>query len=1413
MMYGSIHTHFESRFDTANGDFTTMLKSFAAEGCKKVVVTDHGTFSAFEDVREKAKEIEDCPEIIPGVEGYFENKKDHIVLFAKDKKGYESLCKIITQSNADMEPAKKKDDVGTPIINLDNLKKNVAKGHIVCTSACIGGIFGTKFALERVNLEQKLEEIYKELTSFIDLESTLILTKEQLQTSAFKAYKTLVIYESDTEVITVYDICKAIEKPCVNKYEILLQNYYITKANALIVEKLKKEKMPKATKAHPVSKGAIDNYKCKQQILTNVCNMILTNVMKDCEQICKVISKKRKTIKFTTLKKVIDLFNVLPSEEEAFEKCKILYNKLIRIFGEDDFYFELQNHGLEIEKNIYNKVVDFAKSVGNTTHFIASNDIHIGISKKYIPEKYHNFDEYLKDEVTKRDVIRFSRYNKFFNNDDAITSDEYEYYIKNNEELQEMLLKIIDDREIVENAVNNIEKVLSEVYIVYTSTNHYPSFCKTEAETIEMFEQAIKDGIKQRFPFGLTKDREKRLITEKNTIINMGYASYHLIVADYLEYGRLLGQLPSSVINSDNCPSTIEDVKTYIEENGIVGYAYSIGPGRGSAAGSLVCYVLGITDVDPCEYDLLFERFLNPERVSMPDIDADFSPLVRDKAIEYVKKKYGESKVCGIMTKSYLALKGAIRLAGRYIGSKSYIAEQSQEKQEDYLKSYNTIADMLCKEFDKSGLTDKDFINLKLKQGSDIERKYIELTDLIVGLFANYGQHAAGVIISKDNLSNQLPLMYNENRKFFETQCNMAQAETKGYLKMDFLGLKNLSILTDIAQMTMDNNICDLEKRKEILNDKRIYSEIYAKGLTQGVFQVEKEGIKNIMVNFLPECFEDVVLIIAAYRPGPMQYIPEIIEEKWHRKNPNKYPKPKHSIEINNATLQKILEPTYGCIIYQEQIMRICRELAGFSMAEADNIRRYMSKKKYEALEKKRLPFIEGCVSLSELTKAEANDLFEQMKEFAKYAFNKSHAVVYSLISIFTAYYKLYHPVAFFTVSLNYVEQLKEIPAFIAEFANFGIGFKGPDIIKSSNYFTCDDTHIYYGLKFIKGMSKLTLTKPKSYLEFILENREVLSDKILEKLIKCGLFDSLEPDITRSDLLAITKTIFKQSKAYFKAKEKQSELETKLNGLKAFANKTRLSIEEKQSIQNIINGRRNLGKITPKTVTELIEIKKAEIAKQYKVLEEIMDDLEGILRRTRITSKHTNESVLENRKNESELLGYVFDIKDSLNRIAHSNTLPKKKGIVDTNIPNLGLIVLNPCVRITKCGWHKVLCMDKNYTQKAFYFKEPLPENTTELLLNFKAEEENYVEAEKSHYINIKPHAYTLEDVKYMPIRYLFTLDKYVYEQFARMQANKNTHPTAYLHYAEKEIGIPCDYHACVNFLKEYNAEYIEWAA
>ena len=548
-----------------------------------------------------------------------------------------------------------------------------------------------------------------------------------------------------------------------------------------------------------------------------------------------------------------------------------------------------------------------------------------------------------------------------------------------------------------------------------------------------------------------------------------------------------------------------------------------------------------------------------------------------------------------------------------------------------------------------------------------------------------------------------------------------------------------------------------------------------------------------------------------------MQYLDEIIAEKWYRKakadpaavvdndgnvllNGQVYEKPVHSININNDDLKEILASTYGCIIYQEQIMQICTKLAGFTMGHADNIRKYMSKKKADKLAAERPAFVQGCMEHSGLSESDAEHLFDCMIDFAKYAFNKSHAYMYSLISVITAYLKLYHPAVFFAESLNAIEELDEILDFTKEMPLFGITLHAPDIKHSSNQFIAISDDVYYGLSYVKGLSEMTFERTETFTDFVAINHNTIKEKTLEKLILCGLFDSMEPSISRMDLIAFSKKLYKAVEGLEKQEAQLNQLQGQQAFLAAYLPKTRLTLSEKQHIISELSLRKSADKLTRKDIDKYLESNNIKQNKCRHIIEEQLSVMNDDIKTLRLTSRITPADIAMSRKVEKDLLGYVFNIKASVDRLECCNTFPDNivdmRTPVTQTIPNLGLIVIDPCVKVTPGGWTKVLCCDKNRTYKYLYFAGGFDENITEFVITFEAERlqerrDSKDGSTNSNNMYVAPHAYSINDIGYQPMKH-YSIESLKDFRNAMHHVKAVTNATATLYCMDGDISIRC---------------------
>ena len=736
----------------------------------------------------------------------------------------------------------------------------------------------------------------------------------------------------------------------------------------------------------------------------------------------------------------------------AYELCE----QFLEIFDRDHFYLEVQDHGIEIQKKVNEGLFQLAEELN--IGLVATNDAH------YLTRK----------DARIQDVLMSIQMGKTVDDPTRMKFETEEFYIK---DADEMAALFPNHPEALANTVKIAERCQVEFEF---GKYHLPEFDVPEGYTALQYLQKLCDeGFAVRYP----KDDgtvRARLQYEIDMITQMGFVDYFLIVSDFIGYAKRQG-IP-------------------------------VGPGRGSAAGSIVSYCLGITDLDPIHYSLYFERFLNPERVSMPDIDVDFCYVRRPEVIEYVTNKYGKDRVAQIVTFGTMAARGAIRDVGRALNI-----------------PYNEV-DVVAKQVpNELHITiDKALaVNPELKKMYDEKPQVRELIDTaraLEGMPRHASTHAAGVVITKDPVDTYVPLARNDEQMV--TQFTMTTLEELGLLKMDFLGLRNLTVIADAEKM-IRRHVPDFNIEKVDMSDKATY-EMLGRGSTMGVFQLESAGITNVVTGLQPESIEDITAVVALYRPGPMQSIPRYIECRHH---PEK-------VTYKHPLLEPILGVTYGCMIYQEQVMQVFQSLAGYSLGKADMVRRAMSKKKMKELEKERVNFIHGNEELGidgavkrGVPEAVAASLFDEIMDFANYAFNKAHAVCYAVVSFRTAYLKCHYPREYIAALLTSVlDSSDKISGYIQAAREMGISVLPPDVNESYDGFSVSGRDIRFGLAAVKGvgrsfMKQLVAEREtgglfSSFQEFCerMYDRE-LNRRALESLIKAGAFDSM--GYRRSQLIQI----------------------------------------------------------------------------------------------------------------------------------------------------------------------------------------------------------------------------------------------------------------------------------------------------
>ena len=718
------------------------------------------------------------------------------------------------------------------------------------------------------------------------------------------------------------------------------------------------------------------------------------------------------------------------------------------IFGEGNFFLELQDHGIPEQQNVNQQLLRMHQETG--IDLVATNDIHYTY----------------KEDADPHDILLCLQTGKKLSDTDRMRYEGGQYYVKSEQEMAALFPYALE-------ALENTHKIAERCHVeIEFGVTKLPRFDVPDGYTSwEYLNKLCFEGL-ERLYNPVTPELRERLEYELNTIKNMGYVDYFLIVWDFIHYAR---------------------------SNGI-----EVGPGRGSAAGSIVAYTLGITLLDPIKYDLLFERFLNPERVSMPDIDVDFGFERRQEVIDYVVRKYGKDCVVQIVTFGTLAARGVIRDVGRVLDMP--------------YAQVDTIAKMVPQEpnitIDKALGMNPEFRKAYEEQ-EDIHR-LIDLAKRLEGLPRHTSMHAAGVVISQKDVSEYVPLSRAQDGSIV-TQFTMTTLEELGLLKMDFLGLRTLTVIQNAVKMIEQSTGVFLDMQKIDYNDKKVLDSL-GTGRTDGVFQLESAGMKNFMKELKPQSLEDVIAGISLYRPGPMDFIPQYIRGK-NRPDTIRYDCPQ---------MEPILKPTYGCIVYQEQVMQIVRDLAGYTLGRSDLVRRAMSKKKASVMAKERQNFVygnveegvPGCIA-NGISEEIANKIYDEMTDFAKYAFNKSHAAAYAVVSYQTAYLKYYYPVEFMAALMtSVVEMPNKVAEYISVCRQMGIQILPPDINHGMYGFSVDNGAIRYALSAIKSIGRPVIEgivrereehgEYTSLKTFVERNIDQINKRVVENLIKAGALDCLE---------------------------------------------------------------------------------------------------------------------------------------------------------------------------------------------------------------------------------------------------------------------------------------------------------------
>ncbi|MEW5692007.1 MAG: DNA polymerase III subunit alpha [Candidatus Hydrogenedentota bacterium] len=731
--------------------------------------------------------------------------------------------------------------------------------------------------------------------------------------------------------------------------------------------------------------------------------------------------------------------------QDKLDIAKAVLLEYLGIFSHNNFFLEVMNHNLTEEKKVFRVMMEFQKEL--SVEMVATNDCH------YLE----------KDDAKAHDVLLAIQTGKDVKEEDRLKMPNNEFYFKSCEEMKE----IFKDTPL---AIRNSLKIADRCSVDFnTKTFHIPKYDLTGTgfkQSKEYLRALVYEGRDKRYGDNITEEINKRIEYELNIIYRMNFADYFLIVFDLIKFCR---------------------------DNGI-----AVGPGRGSAAGSIVAYCLYITDLDPLKYNLLFERFLNPDRISMPDIDIDFEDERRDEATKYLIEKYGEDRVVKVATFQNLKARRAIKEVGRVMGVP--------------FSEMNELTKLVP---DELNITIEQAISRvprlkELIESNEIQGSILQIAQKLEGLPGYPSTHPAGVVIGDDLLFDLIPLFKDSKREEITSQYEKDSLEEIGLLKMDILGLKNLSIIKHTLKYIKEKRDIDINWNEIGLEDKKTY-ELLSNGETAAVFQLESDGMRELLIRLKPETFTDIIALIALYRPGPLGG--NVIEDFVLRKHGKK------EIEYFHPSLEPILKETYGIILYQEQVMQIAGVLAGFSMSQADNLRKAMAKKIPDAMEKYRDEFTTRAQK-NGISEDVAWNIFNLMENFASYGFNKSHSAVYAVIAFQTAYLKAHYPVEFMTAVLNNeIGEIENIGYYFKECTRMGISVLKPDVNTSESLFVADKNKIKFGLIAIKNIGRgfgvlIEEARGNKIFEslddfFNRVNLQGVSKRVLESLVLAGAFDSL----------------------------------------------------------------------------------------------------------------------------------------------------------------------------------------------------------------------------------------------------------------------------------------------------------------
>ena len=1101
--YGLLHNHTENSLRDSAMSVERLVMRAKELGAPALALTDHGVMTGYISFVRCCEENGIKP--ILGVEFYVEEENEgrkHLIVMAKNKEGFQALIRAVSATSL-------RTYNGYPRANKEVLMKffgpgTAGHGNVIATSACAGGVLAS-IVLANRSIESDIEVLMMEQEGFVSPDSP--------------SYKANLAKRDalETEQKTLSAQIAALKKAAARGTKALLRRAETGKDEEKRKEARAAYEAAEKGKAEAAAK--LEESKACFEKNAAALKVIKSHITADEREIAKWMQRERR-IQAIQANHIDDqsLNDRLVREGEWYD----------HLFGHGDFYIELQYHGIDMEKEVYPKLAWLSDWLDIPV--VAANDAHI-------PDKE-------PDSVLARAIVQSTRfqYQKWY----APEPWDREMYLKDDAELFESLCQIIPEEKARE-AMENVGRIADACSFTLKKENHYPKFKTPDGSTPEEYLRKMAyEGIGRRYPDGNFSDYEK-LEHELNVICSMGYADYHCVVEDFLRYARAAGKLDLSNPRERDLALSFDTERIEKYTAGRVGEY--VGPGRGSAAGSLVCYLIGITNIDPLKYGLLFERFLNPDRVSMPDIDCDIETGIRPYVIEYVKNKYGKDSVCGIMTRG--AQKGKAALI---TGAKTYALKYGYDSMH-FMDLEKEIAkkavELAGNELDlniHSVSDDFTVTDTNEKTGEKADRKVeglkttfaknrdaleiIHFALCIEGVVTQFGQHAAGVIITDGNpVDNYVPLLLS-NKEIVMTSCDMGQAEDIGLLKMDFLGLKNLTIISNTLKSVYRTTGKAIDIDRIPMDDQNVYREIFAKANTNSVFQFESDGMKNMLKGFKPESIFDLTLLVAMYRPGPLQFLGDVVDVKSGKKK----------AAYLTPELEPILQNTYGSITYQEQVQEIFKQLAGYSLGQADLVRRAMSKKKEKLLKAEREAFINGdpgrniagCRA-NGISEEVANTIFDEVMDFSKYAFNKSHAACYAVVAYQTAWLKYHYPLQYMCEVLNSTD-FDGVQKLCGDLNRMSIPFHGPDVNISRHGFFINGGKIYFGLGSIKGIGTATEYIERERSEnggyrsvgdFM--KRTLASKKIYEAFTKTGAFDCFCNN--RKALLALSDEYDKGTKA------------------------------------------------------------------------------------------------------------------------------------------------------------------------------------------------------------------------------------------------------------------------------------------